>query len=126
VGQEMLQLYVCIQFFVRLVAFVSIDFFQYILQNKMPRSGSRTVKTNSLQSASLLKPGPSMSATSAPLLTQTEKPGFFANAWAGFGLGTGQAIAHNIFRSDPVQKPSEFEQCMKEKNDMETCKVFLK
>lgn len=66
-----------------------------------------------------------MSAPSAPLLTP-EKPGFFANAWAGFGLGTGQAIAHNLFRSDPVQKPSEYEKCVKEKYDEETCKAFLK
>jgi hypothetical protein len=62
-----------------------------------------------------------------------EQPGFFSNMWSGFGLGTGQAIAHNMFRSTPVAAPvhvsdhKEFEQCMKDSgNDMEVCKKFLK
>jgi hypothetical protein len=56
--------------------------------------------------------------------------------WSGFGLGAGQAIAHNIFRSAPpvqtvvpaaVSDHKEFEQCMKDsENDMEACKKFLK
>ncbi len=65
-----------------------------------------------------------MSATSAPLLTP-EKPGFLANVWSGFGLGTGQAIAHNLFRSEP-EKPTAYEQCVKEKYDEETCRAFQK
>lgn len=75
---------------------------------------------------------------------QHEKPGFFSNMWQGFGLGAGQAIAHNIFRSNPVvnhvhhedakQKndsikaclPKEFVQCMKDNNnDKDLCKHFL-
>jgi hypothetical protein len=68
--------------------------------------------------------------------------------WQGFGLGAGQSIAMNIFRSDPkvthvhenaaaptvtantssLEKslPKEFVQCMKENNnDKDLCKQFL-
>ena len=74
---------------------------------------------------------------------EIERPGFFSNMWTGFGLGAGQSIAHNIFRSDPVVKhvhepsvpaataqsitapksdleahlPKEFIQCMKDNNN---------
>lgn len=65
-----------------------------------------------------------------------ERPGFFSNVWQGFGLGTGQAIAHSIFRSDPIFKvalvvnqnhlPKEFVQCMEmNKNNIELCKSLL-
>jgi hypothetical protein len=71
-----------------------------------------------------------------------ERPGFFSNMWQGFGLGAGQAIAHNWFRSDPVVKhvhentpspsskeimmPKEYTQCMKDNNnDKDLCKQFL-
>jgi hypothetical protein len=72
---------------------------------------------------------------------EVERPGFFSNMWQGFGLGAGQAIAHNIFRSDPEVKvvhehisstvssvtlPKEYVQCMKDnKDDKELCKQFL-
>lgn len=75
---------------------------------------------------------------------EVEKPGFFSNMWQGFGLGAGQSIAMNIFRSDPVVKhfhetptvkatselesnlPKEFVQCMKDNNnDKDLCKQFL-
>lgn len=64
-----------------------------------------------------------------------QQPGLLSNIWQGFGLGAGQAIAHNIFRSDPppvkvvteTEMPTAFVQCMKEtKNDVEACKQFLK
>jgi hypothetical protein len=65
--------------------------------------------------------------------------------WQGFGLGAGQSIAMNIFRSDPkvthihenvsttssvsnLEKslPKEFVQCMKESNnDKDLCKQYL-
>jgi hypothetical protein len=69
--------------------------------------------------------------------------------WQGFGLGAGQSIAMNIFRSDPKvthvheNAPStsisstasvnpetfyskEFTQCMKDKwDDKETCKQYI-
>lgn len=72
---------------------------------------------------------------------QIQQPGFFSNILQGFGLGTGQAIAHNIFRSDPVVKhvnvpntttnyiksdPPAYVQCMKEYNDnKELCQQYL-
>jgi len=71
-----------------------------------------------------------------------QSPGFISNVIQGFGLGAGQAIAHNIFRSDLVvthtynnipkqqetnsELPKEFVQCMKDNNnDKELCKQFL-
>jgi hypothetical protein len=61
--------------------------------------------------------------------------------WQGFGLGAGQAIAHNIFRSNPIVNhvhhedtmvkneanlPKEFVQCMKDNNnDKDLCKHLL-
>ncbi len=62
--------------------------------------------------------------------------------WQGFGLGAGQSIAFNMFRSDPVVKhvhespsvqsipsgtlPREYVQCMKEsQNNTEACKQYL-
>lgn len=104
------------------------------------------------------KPIPTSTPTpySSPSLTsqnqQVERPGFFSNMWTGFGLGAGQSIAMNIFRSDPVVKhvhdtppttstlsttgqstisieaslPKEFIQCMKDNNnDKDLCKQFL-
>jgi hypothetical protein len=75
---------------------------------------------------------------------QVEKPGFFSNMWSGFGLGAGQSIAMNMFRSDPkvthvhentssitpsnleANLPKEFVQCMKDNNnDKDLCKQFL-
>lgn len=66
---------------------------------------------------------------------QIESPGFFSNMWQGFGLGAGQAIAHNIFRSDPVvhvqndtksTTMNEYEKCLKDTyNDKEKCKEIL-
>ncbi len=70
---------------------------------------------------------------------EVERPGFFSNMWQGFGWGTGQTIARNIFGNDPVvhhvhthdpkpdiQLPKEFVQCMKDnQNDKDLCKQFL-
>jgi hypothetical protein len=77
---------------------------------------------------------------------QLERPGFFSNMWQGFGLGAGQSIAMNIFRSDPKvthvheNAPStasglssseslysrEFAQCLKDKyDDKEACKQYI-
>lgn len=62
-----------------------------------------------------------------------EQPGFFSNLWQGFGLGAGQSIAMNMFRSPTEVKhtfdsslPKEYIQCMKEnQNDTEACKQYL-
>ncbi len=71
---------------------------------------------------------------------EVERPGFFSNMWQGFGLGAGQAIAHNNFRSDPEVKvvhehvttsatntvSKDYVQCMKDnKDDKDLCKQFL-
>ena len=83
-----------------------------------------------------------------------QQPGFFSNMWQGFGLGAGQSIAFNMFRSDPkpvvvtapaptasaateaatpthlqlrIPKPSkEYIQCMEEsKGDEDACRQFI-
>ena len=78
-----------------------------------------------------------------------QQPGFFSNMWQGFGLGAGQSIAFNMFRSPtevkhvhesapaaPVAAPAatreritfskEYTQCMEEaKQDEEACKHLL-
>ena len=77
---------------------------------------------------------------------QVQQPGFFSNMWQGFGLGAGQSIAMNIFRSDPKvthvheNAPTssastsvsdsfyskEYTQCLKDKyDDKETCKQYV-
>ncbi len=94
---------------------------------------------------SIVQPKKVQSSPPAPVSTPSvqhnvviEKPGFFSNIFTGFGLGAGQAIAHNVFRSDPVVKhvheseivkselPKEFIQCMKDNNNnTDICKQFL-
>jgi hypothetical protein len=114
----------------------------------MPRS-QKTYR--SIAKPQPVRPAPVPSTASAPAApvqhqhnVVVEKQGFFSNVWQGFGLGAGQAIAHNIFRSDPaaavkhveVAKPTaantttdlprEFVQCMKDNNnDTDLCKQFL-
>lgn len=70
-----------------------------------------------------------------------EKQGFLSNIVQGFALGTGQAIAHNMFRSNPTinqihtsspttslesTSTKEYEKCMKDtQDDKEACKHFF-
>lgn len=90
---------------------------------------------------------PSVNSVNTPSTMQhnvnVQQPGFFSNMWQGFGFGTGQTFAHNLFRSDPTvthihtnakqtistlesNLPKEFVQCMKDNNnDKELCKQFL-
>jgi hypothetical protein len=105
-------------------------------------SGSRS----SFMSRSSSKPSAPVSTQShnAPAVqhnVKVEQPGFFSNILQGFGLGTGQAIAHNIFRSDPIVKhvnvpntttndikldPPAYVQCMKEyNNNKDLCQQYL-
>jgi hypothetical protein len=68
----------------------------------MPRSKS-PVARHVLSSKSAVKP---VALTNTQTVhhqynVEVERPGFFSNMWQGFGLGAGQAIAHNVFRSDP-------------------------
>lgn len=94
---------------------------------------------------------PSVASAPSPSVVnhnhQVQQPGFFSNMWQGFGLGAGQSIAMNIFRSDPKvthvheNAPStavssttsaesfyskEFTQCLKDKfEDKEACKQYI-
>jgi hypothetical protein len=71
---------------------------------------------------------------SAHHIHAVKQPGFFSNVFQGFALGTGQSLAFNMFRSDPVvhhkqegaDKDRAYVQCMKEKQDTEECKDLLK
>ncbi len=68
---------------------------------------------------------------------ETKTPGFFSNVWQGFGLGAGQSLAMNLFRSPTEVKHTyqaspnsslskEYLQCMKESQDnKEACKQYL-
>jgi hypothetical protein len=123
----------------------------------MPGRSSRRSSTSSSSSPSSISPPSSKRSKSSPSyshsspkspisisnISQTKsveikQPGFFSNVLQGFGLGTGQAIAHNIFRSNTntnTQEKSksnnedfskEYIQCMKESNnDKEACKQYL-
>jgi hypothetical protein len=119
-------------------------------------------RSSSYSSRSSSKPSYSYSSPKSPVSTpatyttpssvvnhnhQVQQPGFFSNMWQGFGLGAGQSIAMNIFRSDPKvthvheNAPSssitpvvssetfyskEFTQCLKDKwDDKETCKQYI-
>ena len=64
---------------------------------------------------------------------EVKQPGFFSNVFQGFALGTGQSLAFNMFRSDPVVKhehihvePKEYKQCMEDRQDEDYCKQFKK
>lgn len=94
-------------------------------------------------------PTPSYQPSTVNHNHQVQQPGFFSNMWQGFGLGAGQSIAMNIFRSDPkvthihenvsssngVSSPisvsdsfysKEFTQCLKDRyNDKETCNKYI-
>jgi hypothetical protein len=120
----------------------------------MPRSSSSPTRSSSSSSPSSrvvpARSSYSYSSPKSPALPpvqhhtmQVQQPGFFSNMWQGFGLGAGQSIAFNMFRSDPVVKhvhegssqatpssgtsqPKEYVQCMKESNNnAEACKQYL-
>ena len=121
----------------------------------MPRSSSSSSRSSSYRSSYSRSPTykPSFSSYSyhspksvvlpskpqapTPYYQEKERPGFFSNMWQGFGLGAGQAIAHNIFRSNPVvthtyepkpteTKPKEYEICLQEhKYDKYICDEAL-
>lgn len=112
-------------------------------------SFSRSSKPSSSYSYSSPKsPVPAPPAPTTPIQhnVQVQQPGFFSNMWQGFGLGAGQSIAMNIFRSNPTvthihenisskssnissleaSLPKEYVQCMKESdNNKEACKQYL-
>lgn len=112
------------------------------------RSSSKPSYSYSSPKSPVPAPTPSYSSPVVHHSHQVQQPGFFSNMWQGFGLGAGQSIAMNIFRSDPkvthvhenapvtsttpVTSSSEsfysteFTQCMKDKwDDKETCKQYV-
>ncbi len=118
----------------------------------MTRSSSSSSRSSFSSSRSSFRPSSKIApSTSTPTIStpvhhniKVEQPGFFSNMWQGFGMGAGQAIAHNIFRSDPVVKhvhentssslntntesiySNEFTQCLKEKyDDKDICKQYI-
>jgi hypothetical protein len=108
----------------------------------MPRSSSSPSRSSRSSSSSYTKPTvskPIVTPATQTIEVKQQPQGFFSNMWQGFGLGTGQAIAHNMFRSDPVVKHEhinttrnsatenkDYVQCMKDYNDDELyCKKYL-
>lgn len=105
----------------------------------MPRSSSKSKPSKSVIKAPISTPAPRVTYNHHTV--EVERPGFFSNMWQGFGLGTGQILARNVFGGDPVVKhvhepahaatqevklPKEFVQCMKDNNnDKDLCKQFL-
>ena len=76
---------------------------------------------------------PTITPINAPINAHTyEKPSLGSTILQGFALGTGQSLAFNLFRSEPVIKEvkekeinyKEFVQCMKD-NPYEDCKQYL-
>ena len=105
----------------------------------MPRKTKHTVSRIAAAPAPAAAPAaaptpaaaPAAAPTPAPAAPVYEKPSLVSTVLQGFALGTGQSLAFNMFRSDPVQTPvekpvnyKEFVQCMKD-NPYEDCKHYL-
>ena len=112
----------------------------------MPRSNSSSSRPAYSHSSSKSHV-PARRVNPSPVHThKVQQPGFLSNMWQGFGLGAGQSIAMNMFRSDPTVRhidestPSstitqstsellyskEYSQCLKDKyDDKETCKQYI-
>jgi hypothetical protein len=113
----------------------------------MPSRSSGSRRTLSYPPSKSLNPISKSAIIPTPVQTsvQVQQPGFFSNMWQGFGLGAGQSIAHNIFRSDPkvthvhenvpatssistseLLYSKEYTQCLKDNsNDKDLCKQFM-
>ena len=113
----------------------------------MPSRSSGSRRTLSSPPSKSLNPISKSAIIPTPVQTsvQVQQPGFFSNMWQGFGLGAGQSIAHNIFRSDPkvthvhenvpatssistseLLYSKEYTQCMKDKYDnKEVCRQYV-
>lgn len=122
----------------------------------MPKSSFGGFKSSSSRSYSYSSPKspvptPSYSSSASSVQqhnVKVEQPGFFSNVLQGFGLGAGQSLAFNLFRSSPsvtptsattattapviggttqdIPFPKEYIQCMKEyNNNSDACKQYL-
>ncbi len=101
----------------------------------MPRGSSKSIFSSK---SSVSKPVTTPSYTQQHNV-KVEQPGFFSNVMQGFGLGAGQSLAFNMFRSSPIVQqptnktetqdipfPKEYIQCMKEyNNNSDACKQYL-
>ena len=85
-------------------------------------------KTNSNKFA------PTVAPTVAPTASTTyEKPSFGSTILQGFALGTGQSLAFNMFRSEPVKEvkevketnPKNFVQCIQDTECNKLLESFL-
>jgi len=104
----------------------------------MPRKTNHTVSPRiAPKNAPIKEPtNVSRAPANAPANAPTyEKPSFGSTILQGFALGTGQSLAFNMFRSDPVIKEvkevkekeinyKEFVHCIKD-NPYEDCKQYL-
>ena len=96
----------------------------------MPRKTNHTVSPRIAPANAPAKVPTNVS--NAPTNVPTyEKPSFGSTILQGFALGTGQSLAFNLFRSDPVSKDpikeinyKEFVHCIKD-NPYEDCKQYL-
>ena len=116
----------------------------------MPHHASGSRRRPSYSPSKSLPPisKPAIIPTPVQTSVQVQQPGFFSNVWQGFGLGAGQSIAMNIFRSDPkvthvhenapatssistvstseLLYSKEYIQCIKDKyDDKEVCKQYI-
>jgi hypothetical protein len=115
---------------------LNISFF---LPNKMPRSSSKSSSKSFKSSASKYSytspksPVPAPTPVHLPQTVRVEGPGLFSSVVQGFGLGAGQSMAFNLFRSDPAPQtvkhvhelPKEYVQCLKENDDPKQCEKWL-
>ena len=100
----------------------------------MPRKTNHTVSPRIAPANA-----PANAQTKVPANAPTyEKPSFGSTILQGFALGTGQSLAFNMFRSDPVKDAvkdpvkdpvkeinyKEFVHCIKD-NPYEDCKQYL-
>ncbi len=102
----------------------------------MPRSTAVSKGSSSVSKPSY-KPTTTTTTSHVSHSVDIKQPGFFSNVFQGFGLGTGQSLAFNMFRSDPVVKhqhiqvdpktTQEYQQCMQDyDNESHSLQQFAK
>lgn len=78
-------------------------------RSSFSRSSSNStsfISSRSTARSSVSTPSYSSSAPVQQHNVKVEQPGFFSNMIQGFGLGAGQSLAFNLFRSNPTPAPS--------------------
>ena len=108
----------------------------------MPRThvNQKTSTSFPYQRQSPLAPPIPHTPNPPPQTVQIQPPGFLSSVLQGFGLGTGSAIAHNMFDntktvihkeepkySGPCAKEKEvFDKCIQHRQSVEECERILK